>query len=67
MNRRFRIYRCPCTGAWRWVCTLCDPPAEGARFSPDAWDRIVAVSMPRHFRVRSSHHEFVHRTKGKTA
>ena len=57
--RKFRIYPAPFRGAWRWECTLCDPPAWGQRNGPEAWVKIVTVSMPHHFRVRDGHHRWV--------
>lgn len=42
---------------WRWLCTLCDPPTEGYRVKKGAWEKIMTVSMPRHFKVRDSHHK----------
>lgn len=44
---------------WRWMCTLCDPPSYGFRSKAGAWRAIMAVSMPRHFRVRDQHHTWV--------
>jgi hypothetical protein len=44
---------------WRWLCTLCDPPTGGMRVQKGAWERIMTVSMPCHFRVRRYHHAHV--------
>jgi hypothetical protein len=58
----FRVYSSPCACrrcpgiSWRWECTLCQPAARGRRHGPDAWNRILAISLPRHFRVRYCHH-----------
>jgi hypothetical protein len=41
---------------WRWLCTLCDPPAQGFRARKGAHQAILTVSMPRHFAVRRDHH-----------
>jgi hypothetical protein len=70
MRRRcFRIYRYPHYGpyeVWHWECTLCQPPAKGARYGPGAWARIVAISLPHHFRARRCHHQWVRRRYGST-
>lgn len=50
---------------WRWCCTLCQPPARGARWHhyyggvQHGLRTVVRVSMKYHFRVRSQHHAFV--------
>lgn len=44
---------------WRWLCTLCDPPAGGYRTRKGAWHDIMTISMPRHFFVRAQHHKVV--------
>lgn len=49
---------------WRWLCTLCDPPASGCRTMPGAWEKIITVSMPHHFQVRHQHHQHVGRSRG---
>lgn len=46
---------------WRWLCTFCDPPSGGYRTKKGAWEKIMTVSMPHHFRVRRYHHEYVAR------
>jgi len=50
---------------WRWCCTFCDPPAFGFRAREGAWQAIVTISMPRHFRVRYCHHQYVARYPGR--
>lgn len=70
MRRAFRIRRVPPYAGlpfWRWECTLCHPPTRGARYGADALDRIVRISMPRHFRVREYHHKYVLATRGQDA
>lgn len=59
MRRAFRIWRCPQCPAWLWECTLCDPPAFGCRTTPDAWERIITISMRYHLRRRRDHHDYV--------
>lgn len=44
---------------WRWECSLCWPPARGARYGPDAYRRVLHTSMPSHFDHRRSHHDWV--------
>lgn len=46
-------------GLWRWCCTLCDPPSYGSRSGPGGWEKIMTVSMPRHFAIRRHHHKIV--------
>lgn len=46
---------------WRWMCTLCDPPAYGFRSRQGAFRAILTVSMPGHFRRRRQHHEWAAR------
>lgn len=46
---------------WRWLCTICDPPAYGFRARRGAYQRIIAQTMPRHFAVRRYHHEWAAR------
>jgi hypothetical protein len=50
---------------WRWLCTMCDPPACGFRVKKGAWEKIMTVSMPHHFRVRGQHHKHVATTHGR--
>lgn len=49
---------------WRWLCTMCDPPVAGFRCQKGAWEKIMTVSMPRHFLVRHYHHAWVARNRG---
>ena len=63
MRQSFRIYRHPQTQSWRWECSLCWPPARGARFGPDAWLKILRISLPHHMRVRDCHHQHVARSQ----
>ena len=63
-KRIFHIYLD--AGMWvRWCCTLCQPPARGARGiryhggSQAALEAVINTSMKHHFRVRSCHHRFV--------
>ena len=58
-RRSFRIYHGPFHDSWRWECSMCDPPAYGQRCGPDAWLKIVTISMPHHFRVRDGHHRWI--------
>lgn len=44
---------------WRWMCTLCEPPTRGFRSKKGAWEKIMTVSMPQHFRARKYHHAHV--------
>jgi hypothetical protein len=63
LRRSFRIWQDPVVGSvWRWQCTFCHPPVCGYRTSCDAWEKILAVSAPRHFRVKRCHHAWVRRT-----
>ncbi len=63
MNRRsFRIRRC-CGNGWEWECTLCRPPARGARHGADAWWEVVHWSLPRHMANRRFHHAFARSTR----
>jgi hypothetical protein len=50
---------------WRWECTLCRPVSRGGRFGPQAWEKIMSVSMPHHFRLRHQHHAWVLRNHGE--
>lgn len=60
IKRRFRIWQCPKNPwCWQWECTLCDPPAHGGRHGPDAWAKILTVSLPGHMRRRYYHHRHV--------
>jgi hypothetical protein len=45
--------------AWRWCCTLCDPPAFGHQVRAGAQQRILNQTMPRHMFVRQAHHKHV--------
>lgn len=62
-ERKFFIWRHPflSTEPWLWMCTLCDPPSRGWRSQPDAFRKIIEISMPHHFRVRHQHHKWVRR------
>lgn len=68
-QRKFWVWRCRVThyrrdrSAWRWCCTLCEPPTYGFRTRPDAWFRIMTISMPNHMRRLRQHHQFVARHK----
>ncbi len=44
---------------WRWLCTMCEPPAQGFRVQKGAWQRIITVSLPHHFRTCGQHHDWV--------
>lgn len=66
IRRRFTIYKDRETRCWRWQCTYCWPPARGARFGRDAFARIVATSMPHHFRCRAGHHEWFERNQPRS-
>lgn len=61
MIRAFRIVKDPWDGCWRWECSLCQPPAHGARHGDDAYERIVQISLPRHMERRRCHHAYVAR------
>lgn len=63
MRQAFRVRWAPHLRAWTWECTLCWPPARGARFGPDAWNKIIGVSLPHHMRCRGQHHEWVIRNR----
>ncbi len=70
-KRTFHIY--PDAGVWmRWCCTLCQPPAMGARGiryhggAQAALEAVIGISMKHHFGVRASHHAFV-RSHGSAA
>lgn len=66
-KRRFYVWRCRMTYRrpghtfWRWCCTLCEPPAYGARTTSDAWYRIISQSLPEHMESRRGHHYYVYR------
>lgn len=68
-QRKFWVWRCRVTryrpghSAWRWCCTLCEPPTFGYRTVADGWFRIITESMPRHMRNRRQHHQWVARVK----
>jgi hypothetical protein len=63
-RRRFRVWRDPFVShIWRWECALCEPPVYGYRTTRDAWEKIITVSMPHHFRVRHGHHDWVRRAE----
>jgi hypothetical protein len=53
----FRIRWSPGLRAWTWECTLCWPPARGARSGPGAWGKVVRISLRGHMRRRSVHHQ----------
>lgn len=61
IRQAFRIRWSPGLQGWTWECTFCWPPARGARFGPCAWDKIVRISLPRHMRCRSMHHQWAAR------
>lgn len=42
---RFRIWRDPVGGVWRWRCEFCQPATEAAA---PGWWRIVSRSLPLH-------------------
>ena len=63
MKRRFRIYAGRFPGEWRWECSLCQPVAVGGRSGPDAWAKVIAVSLPGHMMRRSCHHAWVARNR----
>jgi hypothetical protein len=46
-------------GFWLWECSFCDPPCRGYRTQQGAMAKIIAVSLPRHFRRRAQHHAHV--------
>ena len=60
-RRAFRIRRGQHPECWEWECSLCQPPAHGARFGPQAWERIVKTSLPSHLDHRRCHHAYVQR------
>jgi hypothetical protein len=64
--RKFRVWRDPEAGCWRWECTMCHPPSYGCRTTDDAWSRIVTTSLRHHFRVRCCHHKWVLSNYGRT-
>jgi hypothetical protein len=57
--RRVRVWKVQ--DRWVWECTLCQPPAMGSRAQ---WHQVLS-SLRRHYRVRSCHHDWVRRNKGK--
>jgi hypothetical protein len=59
LKRRFRIYYDAPTCSWRWECTMCWPPARGARFGKDAWEKIIRLSLKHHMDARWNHHKHV--------
>lgn len=69
-KRAFRVWRAkPYDGLefWRWECSLCRPPVYGGRYGPDAWRKIIEVSLPHHMRRRACHHRWVALNYGREA
>lgn len=66
-QRKFWVWRCRLThyrrdrSAWRWCCTMCEPPSYGFRTAKDGWLKIITVSYPNHMRHRYHHHRWVMR------
>lgn len=57
-RRKFRIWQEE-PGFWRWECMMCSPPARGGRHGPEAFRKILTISMPGHMRRLYYHHRWM--------